>query len=208
MNKRVKVKVEVEEICMSGRGSLDEEVFVVPDIPDDHPGLLYLHSQDTRAINIRWKLFAWCVHPKIDPRILMNLKSGGEVCLVSNLFKMQNEFEQPILEDIDAIVFIIQFYVLQTKSSKDLASLDCLPTARGAQLAVLYTRTFLLSVNGLVGQVVPMAECLNQHHFDGKLFQTIYNRLHLARTGNQVCSLARRPTSTGYGGRGEDFDSC
>jgi len=40
---------------------------------------------------------------------------------------------------------------------------------------VLYTRTFLFSVNGLVGQVVPMAECLNQHHFDGKLFQTIYN---------------------------------
>lgn len=171
MNKRV------EEICMSGPESLDEEVFVVPDIPDDHPGLLYLHSQDTRANSqdIRWKLFAWCVHPKIDPRILMNLKSGGEVCLVSNLFKMQNEFEQPILEDIEAIVFILQFYVLQTKSSKDLASLDCLPTARGAQLAVLYTRTFLFSVNGLVGQVVPMAECLNQHHFDGKLFQTIYN---------------------------------
>ena len=39
----------------------------------------------------------------------MNLKSGGEVCLVSNLFKMQNEFEQPILEGEEKLVECVSF---------------------------------------------------------------------------------------------------
>ena len=45
----------------------------------------------------RRRLFAWCVDPRLDPSLLVDL-APSEICLLANLYKIQNERDKPVLE--------------------------------------------------------------------------------------------------------------
>jgi len=169
--------VQVDEWAMNGPETLDEATALTPEMPENHPGLLYLHNQRTSsAQQQRRRLFAWCVDPRLDPSLLVDL-APSEICLLANLYKIQNERDKPVLEEWEVRLFILQFYCLQDYSAEDLFHLPrVLPTPRGVHLTTLYTRSYIPHINNAVGKPFPMEQTLMHHQLDGKLFQTLYNR--------------------------------
>lgn len=169
--------VQVDEWVMKGPQTLDDVTGVSPEMPENHPGLLYLHKERTpSAQQQRLRLFAWCVDPRLDPSLLVDL-APSEVYMLVNLYKIQNERDKPVLEEWEVRLFILQFYSLQTFSAGDITRLPgVLPTPRGVHLANLYSRSYVPHINGAVGKPFPLDQSLMHHQLDGKLFQTLYNR--------------------------------
>eukprot|EP00092_Neocalanus_flemingeri_P003391 GFUD01003632.1.p1 GENE.GFUD01003632.1~~GFUD01003632.1.p1 ORF type:complete len:609 (+),score=165.52 GFUD01003632.1:55-1881(+) len=173
---------QVEEWCMTGPESLDSPTFQTPAVLDkeiSHPGLIQLHRTRDRSMQeLRWKLFAWTIHPSLDPDKLLTLEPG-KVLLVSTLFYIQHEPSQPVLEEWEAKLFILQHILLNRRTCKEVCQSvksAPIPTARGAGLATLFTKTVVPHINYVVGSPCTLSMMLNHKNFDGKLFQSLYNR--------------------------------
>lgn len=169
--------IKVDEWVMNGPQTIDSVCQVSPVMPDQHPGLLTLHTRHTDAVQEeRLRLLAWCVDPRLDPQLLTDL-TPGEICLLTNLYKMQWERESPVLEDWEVRVFILQFYCLEEWTGRDRRGLTrVLPNPRGLHLATLYTRSFMPNIVDAVGRPFSLGHTLLNDQLDGKLFQNVYNQ--------------------------------
>jgi len=180
---------QVEEWCMTGPESLDSPTFQTPSVLDPnmtHPGLIELHRTRNKSMQeLRWKLFAWAIHPSLDHHILLTL-DPGKVLLVTTLFYIQHELSQPVLEEWEAKLLILQQILLNRNTARETVKSGLIPTARGTGLATLFTRTVVPHIAYVVGSPCPLDLLLNHRNFDGNLFQSLYNR---ALNGEEMLSL-------------------
>ena len=169
---------------MSGPGSLDSPTFQTPAAWDEkvpHPGLIRLHRDKHNHMHTqmaRWKLFAWAIHPSMNFRVLATL-DFDKVLLVSILYYIQHELTNPVLEDWEVKIFILQnILVNEMIVSGNRSSLpsEVIPSARSCGLATLFTSSIVPLINYVVGKPCPAHHTLNYCNFDGKLFQSLYNR--------------------------------
>ena len=179
---------------MSGPESLDSPTFQTPADWDEkvtHPGLIQLHRvRDIPTQVARWKLFAWAIHPTLNYRVLASLDLD-KVLLVSILYYIQHELTNPVLEDWEVKIFILQNILVKNMSVKDTRSSlssEVIPSARSCGLATLFTRSIVPHINYVVGLPCPVNLTLNYQNFDGKLFQSLYNR---AMSGEDLLSLCK-----------------
>jgi hypothetical protein len=182
---------QVQERCMTGMGSLDHDTWLKPVLPEpDHPGLEKLWDgrvgrrmetvvEVDDVYHDRWTLFAFAVHPNLDPDTIEIMKPE-QVFLVTCLFLLQNELANPMLFTWEVKAFIVHHLRLK---KKDVTNFSQLPKARPVQLATIFTRIslFISLASSIVGDVIPRKNFLTYNNFEGALFQMVYDKFEKAQ---------------------------
>ena len=163
----------IETWLMAGLKSLDEpQYFEPPPVPEDHPGLKRLWSSEN-IDELRFKLYAFTIHPDLDHRELMRF-APENLYLVSVLYYLQNcTLFSPILYKHEVEAFIEHhLQLMDLKEGVDIVQVQ--PTRRSICLATLYTESPFRTSSNVVGSPVPQKFMLNCNNFYGTLFQKIY----------------------------------
>ena len=194
--------MKVEELAMTGPGSLNPSKMVKPTMPpkEDHPGLEALwNGKKEREFHfdlkksmaemenetsggchkLRWRLFSWIINPNLV-NLEHTLKQNGldetDLFMICQLYIMQHELEMPILTKKEVQTFILVNYRLKNLSNKEVMNIptDFVPESRPVELATIYWRSMLDTFSDCVGDIVARKYFLPYNKFDGTLFQIIY----------------------------------
>lgn len=162
---------------------------------------------DKNLENHRWKLFAWIVHPLLDPEIL-KLQEKSHLYCICTLFIMQHGWTEPILTENEVKVFILMTLRLEHMEEYQFDKMhqEFVPCPRPVHLASLYVNAMwaLMTANNVTGKTVEMKHLLLTRKFEGVLFQSIY--LQMEHLGEQIIEdcerseverIFRRVTSNG-----------
>ncbi|GLG99189.1 Uncharacterized protein GBIM_05708 [Gryllus bimaculatus] len=154
----------VEEWCMAGEGSLNgpSRVCVILPRPGSHPGLMALWDENDKSEEMlakKWALVAHAVSNGLDP----------------------DEVSSRFLEPWEVNAFIATAVVLPTLSTPVLAKIQIEKAdPRAVQLACIFGRG--ASIIKMLMDVSPW------HYFDGKLFQTMYQKAKSGKTAIDLCN--------------------
>ncbi|GLG99193.1 Constitutive coactivator of peroxisome proliferator-activated receptor gamma [Gryllus bimaculatus] len=154
----------VEEWCMQGERSLDGPTFVsvLSPKPGSHPGLMALWDENDKSEEMlakKWALVAHAVSNGLDP----------------------DEVSSRFLEPWEVNAFIATAVVLPTLSTPVLAKIQIEKAdPRAVQLACIFGRG--ASIIKMLMDVSPW------HYFDGKLFQTMYQKAKSGKTAIDLCN--------------------
>lgn len=192
---------EVKEWCMRGENSLAKasSVSVIAPKTGTHPGLIALWDEnDTSAetLDKKWTLVAQSVSDKLDPNKLRALP----VQLVPPtmlLFIMYNEVVPCFLEKWEVEAFICTNVMLRTLATTTLTSIQLERVVpRAVHLACIFMRggSIINMLMDACGRPIPRTEVSPYHYFDGKLFQSMYQKAQrgckiLDLLNNQVAQL-------------------
>ena len=190
---KTEFKIQVTEYCLTGPGSLDRSMKLVPILPpnNNHPGLKVLwegmedrkyrrQTDDDQNCEIRWELFSYIINPKADPELFKNV-AKDDLIMVAKLYHMQNERQIPLLYEYEVKAFILTHLKVNQKDDYDLKIF--VPEPRATQLTTIYKFRILNLINATVGYVVPKLDFHFHKNFDGQLF---HNFLRNFRNGTQI----------------------
>ena len=120
------------------------------------------------------------ISPDMDFKLLQSLPDPGFIYPVCQLYIMQHEWQAPVLFKWEVELFLLEHLRFQDLTKHDFEEISrhsIQPSARGVQLATLYTQGKVDLASKLAGKIVPIAQLLPLYtNFDGMDFQKMYSR--------------------------------